>query len=87
MSATRRLTVIGDFAGEYVIDEELPDGRLLIRPEPAYPAVLTPGTGRALSDDEFAVFPAEHGRRCCLPTARGSYVPHPAARRDVRRRL
>jgi hypothetical protein len=71
MSATRRLTVVGDLAGEYVIDEELPDGRLLIRPEPAYPAVLTPGTGRALSDDEFADFLAEHDPQMLPPDGEG----------------
>jgi hypothetical protein len=71
MSTTRRLTIVGDLAGEYVLDEELPDGRLLIRPEAAYPAVLTPGTGRALSDEEFAAFLTEHESDMLPPDGEG----------------
>ncbi len=71
MSATRRLTIVGDLAGEYVVDEELPDGRLLIRPEAAYPLVLTPGTGRALTDAEFVAFLAEHGSDMQPPDGEG----------------
>ena len=70
MSATRRLTVVGDLAGDYIVDEELPDGRLVIRPDP-YPAVLTPGTGRALSEEEFAEFLAEHGSQMLPPDGEG----------------
>lgn len=59
MSDTKLLTLSGDIDGDWIVDAELPDGRLVIRPA-AYPAVLTPGTGRKLSDEELEAFWAEH---------------------------
>jgi hypothetical protein len=59
MSDPKLLTLSGDIDGEWIIDAELPDGRLVIRPA-TYPAVLTPSTGRKLSDEELDAFWAEH---------------------------
>lgn len=59
MSDTKLLKITGDIDGEWVVDAELPDGRLVIRPV-AYPAVLTAGTGRALTEQELDAFWAEH---------------------------
>jgi hypothetical protein len=33
--ADRHLTVLSDRTGSFVIEEELPDGRLVIRPRPS----------------------------------------------------
>jgi hypothetical protein len=44
MFAERRLTVLGELAGEYVLEQELPDGRLIIRrttPRPGGPGCDT----------------------------------------------
>lgn len=56
--AERHLTVLGDRTGSFVIEEELPDGRLVIRPESAPPPALP---GRPMTSDEFEQFLAEHG--------------------------
>jgi hypothetical protein len=60
MASVKVLQITGDLDGEWVVDAELPDGRLLIRPAD-YPAVLTTGTGRELTADELQAFWAEHG--------------------------
>jgi len=56
----RHLTVLGDRTGSFVIEEELPDGRLVIRPE-AEPSLSEARPGRAMTQDEFEAFMAEHG--------------------------
>jgi hypothetical protein len=38
------VTLAGDRAGDYLIEQELPDGRLLLRLDPAYPAVMPVST-------------------------------------------
>jgi hypothetical protein len=43
----------GDRAGDYLIEQELPDGRLLLRPDPAYPTVVPVFDGRAATIEEF----------------------------------
>ena len=58
--ASRHLTVLGDRIGRFVIDEELPDGRLLIRPE-AEPSGASARAGRPMTQQEFDDFMAEHG--------------------------
>lgn len=58
--AELHLTVLGDRIGSFIIEEELPDGRLVIRPE-AEPPVSRARPGRAMTQDEFEAFMAEHG--------------------------
>lgn len=58
--AVRHLTVLGDRTGSFIIDEELPDGRLVIRPE-SEPPGSSSRTGRPMTQDEFDAFMAEHG--------------------------
>jgi len=58
--AELHVAISGDLDGDYVVEEQRPDGRLLIRPKRPTPAVLTRGSGWALSEQEFAVFLAEH---------------------------
>jgi hypothetical protein len=58
--AERHLTVFGDRTGSVVIEAELSDGRLVIRPE-AEPPVSSARHGRPMTQDEFEAFMAEHG--------------------------
>lgn len=58
--AARHLTVLGDRTGSFVIEDELPDGRLVIRPE-AEPAGPSARLGRPMNQDEFERFMAEYG--------------------------
>jgi hypothetical protein len=57
--AARHLTVLGDRTGSFVIEEELSDGRLVIRPEAEPPR--SSRQGRPMTQDEFEAFMAEHG--------------------------
>jgi hypothetical protein len=47
------VTLVGDRAGDYLVEEELPDGRLLLRPDPSYPTVMPAFSGRAATAEEF----------------------------------
>jgi hypothetical protein len=58
--AARHLTVLGDRTGSFVIEAELSDGRLVIRPE-AEPPGSSARPGRSMTQDEFKAFMAEHG--------------------------
>jgi hypothetical protein len=68
--AELHLTVSGDLAGDYVVDEQLPDGRLIIRPQP-YPSVIPDRPGRPLTQHEFDQFLAEHGPHMLPPDGEG----------------
>ncbi len=70
MSDTKLLKLSGDVDGDWIVDAELPDGRLVIRPA-AYPAVLTPGTGRELTEEELTTFWGEHGPHMLPPDDEG----------------
>jgi hypothetical protein len=59
--AARHLTVIGELAGEYVLDEELPDGRLVIRPDTSAVAIRRRMGGEPITGEEFDRLVAEHG--------------------------
>lgn len=61
MSQSDRLTVIGARSGSYLIDEELPDGRLVISPAPQDARAGRPG--RPATDEQFQRFLAEHDVR------------------------
>jgi hypothetical protein len=37
---TMHVTLAGDRAGDYLVEEEMPDGRLLLRPDSSYPKVM-----------------------------------------------
>jgi hypothetical protein len=47
------VTLAGDRAGDYLVEEEMPDGRLLLRPDPSYPKVMPTFGGRAATVEEF----------------------------------
>ena len=41
------VTLAGDRTGDYLVEEELPDGRLVLRPDPFYPTAMPAFDGRA----------------------------------------
>ena len=47
------VTLAGDRAGDYLVEEELPDGRLVLRPDPSYPTVTPTFEGRTATAEEF----------------------------------
>jgi hypothetical protein len=49
----RHLTVTGDLDGEYIVDEELPDGRLVIRADTSAAAMRRRAGLEQISADEF----------------------------------
>jgi hypothetical protein len=55
----RRVTVDGAIHGDYVVEEQRPDGSVLLRPA-AYPSVFPQYPGRPATDAEFTAFLAEH---------------------------
>jgi len=57
----RHLTAVGELAGEYVVDEELTDGRLVIRPNTSAAAMRRRLDAEPVSDEEFQRLIAEHG--------------------------
>jgi hypothetical protein len=55
VAAPPHVTLSGDRAGKYVIEEERPDGRLVLAPdnEDAYPAIVPAFAGRPATPEEF----------------------------------
>lgn len=43
----------GDLAGDYLVEEQLDDGRILLVPEPGYPSIFPAAPGRPASAVEF----------------------------------
>jgi hypothetical protein len=52
MTKNAHVTLVGDRAGDYLVEEELADGRLVLRPEPTYPSVMSARNGRAATSEE-----------------------------------
>lgn len=52
MTKNAHVTLAGDRAGEYLVEEELADGRLVLRPEPTYPSVMPARNGRTATPEE-----------------------------------
>ncbi|HEY3760071.1 MAG TPA: hypothetical protein VGL37_09935 [Solirubrobacteraceae bacterium] len=51
MPENPHVTLAGDLNGDYLIEQELPDGRLLLRPNPTQP--LAAFAGRPATPQEF----------------------------------
>ncbi len=49
-----RVTLVGAVSGEYIVDERLQDGRLVLRPDTGVEAIIKrTGVGRPLTPEEF----------------------------------
>ena len=55
------VTLSGGRGGEYVIEEERPDGRILLAPDTSWKAILARGGGRELTEQEWQDFLTEYG--------------------------
>jgi hypothetical protein len=63
VSRQAHVTLSGDIAGEYVVEDQRPDGRLVLAPDPdlSVDAILARHGARAATAEEFAAFEAEYG--------------------------
>jgi hypothetical protein len=71
VAAQPHVTLSGDRTGEYVIEEERPDGRLVLVRDTSIAAIRRRQGTRALTPDEFAEFMAEHGPHMQPPDGEG----------------
>ena len=70
--ATRpHVTLSGDRAGEYVIEEERPDGRLVLVRDTGITAIRKRQGTRAMTAEESAAFWREHGPHMQPPDGEG----------------
>jgi len=65
------VTLSGDRAGEYVIEEERPDGRLVLVRDTGIAAIRRRGGTRAMTPEESAEFWREHGPHMQPPDGEG----------------
>ena len=65
------VTLSGDRAGEYVIEEERPDGRLVLARDTSVAAIRRRGGSRAMTPAESAAFWREHGPHMQPPDGEG----------------
>lgn len=47
------VTLTGDMSGDYVVEDQRPDGRLVLRPDLSVKAILARHGERELAPDEF----------------------------------
>ncbi len=69
--AARRLTVSGEIVGDYIVDEELPDGCLVIRPDTTAAATNRRLGLEPLSAAAFETFIAETRGQMLAPGDEG----------------
>lgn len=65
------VTLSGERAGEYVIEEERPDGRLVIAPDTSWEAIRARGGEKELGAEQWEKFLAEHGPHMQPPDGEG----------------
>lgn len=61
VAAKPHVTLSGDINGDYVIEDQRPDGRMVIAPDLSVEAILARHGERRATAEEFAAFEAEHG--------------------------
>ncbi len=73
VAAPPHVTLSGDRAGEYVIEEERPDGRLVLARarDTSIAAIRRRGGTRAMTSEESAEFWREHGPHMQPPDGEG----------------
>jgi hypothetical protein len=67
----RHVTLTGDLNGEYLVDEQLPDGSVVIRPDTSAAAMRRRLGLEQISAEEFEAFIAEHGDQMLPPDGEG----------------
>ncbi len=71
VAAQSHVTLSGDIAGEYVIEEERPDGRLVLVRDTSITAIRRQLGTRAMTPSEFERFMAEHEPHMQPPDGEG----------------
>ncbi len=61
VSRQAHVTLSGDIVGEYVVEDQRPDGRLVLAPDTSWKAILARHNAREATAEEFAAFEAEYG--------------------------
>jgi hypothetical protein len=69
--AAAHVTLSGDRAGEYLIEEERPDGALVLVPDTSIEAIRARGGSRPLTKREWQDFLAEYGPHMLPPDGEG----------------
>jgi hypothetical protein len=67
----RHVTLTGDLNGEYLVDEQLPDGSVVIRPDTSAAAMRRRLGLKQISAEDFEAFIAEHGDEMRPPDGEG----------------
>jgi hypothetical protein len=67
VSRQAHVTLSGDIAGEYVVEDQRADGRLVLVPDTSAAAIRIRGGSRRLTDDEWQHFLADHGPQMLPP--------------------
>ncbi len=71
VSRQAHVTLSGDIAGEYVVEDRRPDGRLVLVPDTSATAIRARGGSRRLTAPEWQDFLAEHGPHMLPPDDEG----------------
>jgi hypothetical protein len=61
VSRQAHVTLSGDIVGEYVVEDQRADGRLVLAPDTSATAIRARGGARAATAEEFAAFVAKYG--------------------------
>lgn len=61
VSRQAHVTLSGNIAGDYVVEDRRPDGRLILVPDTSAEAIRARGGSRSLSEREWQGFLAEYG--------------------------
>jgi hypothetical protein len=56
VSREAHVTLSGDISGEYIVEDRQPDGRLVLKPDTSWAAILQRSGARELTDTEFQEF-------------------------------
>jgi len=70
-AVSTHVKLTGEISGDYLIDEILDDGRLVLRPDTSLAAILERTGTRELTDPEWEAFLAGDGRHMLPPDGEG----------------
>jgi hypothetical protein len=71
VSRQAHVTLSGDIAGEYVVEDRRPDGRLVLAPDTSWKAILARSGARELTEQEWKDFLSEHEPHMLPPDGEG----------------
>lgn len=71
VSRQAHVTLSGDIAGDYVVEDRRPDGRLILVPDTSAEALRARGASRSLTEREWQGFLAEYGPHMLPPDDEG----------------